>query len=78
MLLLSVDSFIGSNLIDLSSNHGTWTTLAILFDSHAMAQEDFIDLQQHKLINDNKSMMANLKEVHDVANQFAWFTNPWR
>uniref|UniRef100_A0A6V7QRN4 Uncharacterized protein n=1 Tax=Ananas comosus var. bracteatus TaxID=296719 RepID=A0A6V7QRN4_ANACO len=76
ILMLSVSQEVGCNLVGLTSSHQVWTTLATLFDSHTIAQEDFIEQQWRDIKKGDTPMIEYLKNVKQLATQFSLIGKP--
>ncbi|XP_020089021.1 uncharacterized protein LOC109714763 [Ananas comosus] len=76
ILILSVSQEVGCNLVGLTSSHQVWATLATLFDSHTIAQEDFIEQQWRDIKKGDTPMIEYLKNVKQLATQFSLIGKP--
>ena len=74
--MLVVTGDVDSNLLDASTSHQAWQTLATLFDSQTAAQEDFPDQQWRDLKKSDSSMIDFVNSVKLLANKFAQIGKP--
>lgn len=75
LILITITTRIGSNLIDMSIAQEVLTTIATLFDSQTYAQQEFLEQWWTEFCKVDLSMIDDLKNIRQLSTRFSLLAN---